>query len=247
MNTMSCIQTKSSLISIIKLLVLQYILSTICSPTLAFAANNPTNIVTNTKWILKRRPEGVFDPERDAEMVSEELDLSKTCKDDEIVVQVDTLSVDAFIRTMLDEQAYHGAVALGNTIPALGYGTVVYAGKDAKKRVGTVVQCMLGAQTYATVKAAYAPTKTKNMPRLSPTASLGLMGTTTGLTAYAGTFYVNKPPKKGETVVVTAAAGAVGSIAAQLAKTTGARGRCMTVNVMIELLKVICTHTAFRT
>ena len=58
---------------------------------------------------------------------------------------------------------------------------------------------------------------------MTPTASLGLMGLTTGLTAYTGVFYVTRRPRKGETVVVSGAAGAVGSVAAQLAKATGAR------------------------
>lgn len=204
------------------------LVSIMCNPTLAkgqpttTSISNP-NTVTNTKWILKRRPQGVFDHEKDVQMVSEQMNMAATCGDDEIVVQVDTLSVDAFIRTMLDAEAYHGAVDLGKTIPALGYGKVVHAGKSANKKIGTVVQCMLGAQTYATVKAKDAFSK-MDLPMMSPTAGLGLLGVTSGITAYAGIFYVCKPPKKGETVVVTAAAGAVGSIAAQLAKSTGARG-----------------------
>ena len=60
-------------------------------------------------------------------------------------------------------------------------------------------------------------------PLMTPTASLGLMGLTTGLTAYTGVFYVTRRPRRGETVLVTGAAGAVGSVAAQLAKATGAR------------------------
>eukprot|EP00526_Cylindrotheca_closterium_P001148 CAMPEP_0113660774 /NCGR_PEP_ID=MMETSP0017_2-20120614/33083_1 /TAXON_ID=2856 /ORGANISM="Cylindrotheca closterium" /LENGTH=372 /DNA_ID=CAMNT_0000575439 /DNA_START=199 /DNA_END=1317 /DNA_ORIENTATION=- /assembly_acc=CAM_ASM_000147 len=193
-----------------------------CNPTNAQTKSISKNTVTNTKWILKRRPQGVFDPEKDVQMVSEEMNMATTCGDDEIVVQVDTLSVDAFIRTMLDAEAYHGAVDLGKTIPALGYGKVVYAGKNANKKIGTAVQCMLGAQAYATVKASEAFTK-MDLPMMSPTAGLGLLGVTSGITAYAGIFYVCKPPKKGDTVVITAAAGAVGSIAAQLAKSTGAR------------------------
>ena len=61
------------------------------------------------------------------------------------------------------------------------------------------------------------------VPGLPDTASLGLLGLTQGITAWVGTFKVLPAPKKGETVVVTAAAGGVGSIAAQLALTTGAR------------------------
>lgn len=103
-----------------------------------------------------------------------------------------------------------------------GYGRVVHAGSATKVKVGSMVSCMMGAQTYATVKASETFPKI-NFPFMSPTASLGLMGLTTGLTAYTGVFYVCKRPKKGETVVVTGAAGAVGSVASQLAKSTGAR------------------------
>ena len=46
-------------------------------------------------------------------------------EDGEVVVQCEMLSVDAFLRTMLDEEAYHGAIKLGDTLPALGYGRVI--------------------------------------------------------------------------------------------------------------------------
>merc|ERR1712232_616125 len=81
---------------------------------------------------------------------------------------------------------------------------------------------MGGAQTYAKVKASQSFRKF-NLPFMSPNSSLGLMSLTSGITAYAGIFYVCKQPRKGEVVVVTGAAGAVGSVAAQLAKSTGAR------------------------
>jgi len=123
---------------------------------------------------------------------------------------------------MLDDDAYHGSVDIGGTMPALGYGKVIHAGCDAKQKVGSYVTGMLGAQTYSTVKSAEVFPMMK-MPYLSLRSSLGLVGAPAGLTAYAGVFYVCKRPRKGETVVVTAAAGAVGSVAAQLAKSTGAR------------------------
>jgi NADPH-dependent curcumin reductase len=132
------------------------------------------------------------------------------------------LSVDAFIRTMLDETAYHGSISLKQTLPALGYGTVVYS-QSNNFQVGQNVMGMLGAQTYAKVPARQLQHKV-HWPFLPSTACLGLMGLTTGLTAYTGIFLVpSKGPRKGDTVVVTAAAGAVGSVAAQLAKTTGAK------------------------
>jgi NADPH-dependent curcumin reductase CurA len=141
--------------------------------------------------------------------------------DGEVIDESSMLSVDAFIRTMLDAEAYHGSVDLGATLPAIGYGRVIASGRGGPK-VGTVVAGMLGAQKYATVKSTDV-SKAMKFPFMSQAETLGLMGLTTGLTAYTGVFYVSRRPRKGETVVVTGAAGAVGSVAAQLAKSTGAR------------------------
>ena len=58
---------------------------------------------------------------------------------------------------------------------------------------------------------------------MPPTSSLGLLSATTGLAAYIGVFKASTAPRRGEICVVSAAGGAVGSIAAQLCKTTGAR------------------------
>lgn len=135
------------------------------------------------------------------------------------VHQVETLSIDAFIRTMLDEKAYHGAIALGDVIPALGYGTVL---ASSTLKSGTRVMGLLGAQTVCTSPDAQL-NKMPALPRVQPREWLGMLGLTTGITAWVGIYKVVRPPRKGETVVVSAAAGAAGSIAAQLAKLTGAR------------------------
>ena len=100
---------------------------------------------------------------------------------------------------------------------------------------------MLGAQSYAKITmgrggvggggrasrrsgSSAAITSKLTLPWMTSTSSLGLFGLTTGLTAYVGIFcvYSSKAPRKGETVIITDATSAVGSIAAQLAKTTGA-------------------------
>ena len=195
-----------------------------CSPSeitpIKMTSTDAKSII-NKKWVLSQRPNGVFQAEKDARFVEECVHLS-SCKDNEIIVDVSTLSVDAFIRTMLDKEAYHGSINIGDTIPALGYGSIIHAGRTSKHKVGSVVIGMMGSQTFATVDASQVFTK-MNLPFMPTTSALGLMGLTTGLTAYTGVFYVCKRPRKGETVVVTGAAGAVGSVAAQLAKTTGAR------------------------
>ena len=189
--------------------------ATTATATIATEVNAPS--FTNQKWVLTERPNGVFDAKRDVDFVSE---ILPECREDEVIVETSTLSVDAFIRTMLDENAYHGSVKLGQTLPALGVGKIVAAGSKSGKKVGQKVFGMLGAQSHAAI-----PAKAANptLPFVSERSSLGLFGFSTGLTAYAGIFYCCGPPKRGQTAVVTAAAGAVGSVAVQLAKITGAR------------------------
>jgi NADPH-dependent curcumin reductase len=181
---------------------------------------------TNRKWVLTKRPKDKFHPDRDVELQTEELNWEKqndeSGSNDFVLVQVETLSVDAFIRTMMDEGAYHGSISLSQTLPALGCGIVVLS-QSRKFKVGQHVIGLLGAQTYAKVPARQL-SRDVHWPFLPATASLGLMSLTTGLTAYTGMFWVpSRRPQKGDTVVVTASAGAVGSVAAQLAKTTGAK------------------------
>lgn len=179
----------------------------------------------NQKWILKRRPEGQFDPKQDVEMVEENIDLdSMEIPEGKCVMKVEMLGVDAFVRTMLDKEAYHGAIEIDGTIPALGYGTVLKSGKGGP-RVGSRMAGMLGAQTVATVSSGGKEGVQPMLPTfgLPTSASLGLMGITTGMVSYVGIFAVAKPPGKGEVCVISAAAGAVGHLAVQLAKSTGAR------------------------
>ena len=145
-------------------------------------------------------------------------------EDGEVVVQCEMLSVDAFLRTMLDEEAYHGAIKLGDTLPALGYGRVI-ASANPKFKIGKRVSGMLGARSVARLK----PEQSAglfpflSLPRVKPTTMMGLLGITSGLTAHVGIHSVTKPPRRGQTVLVSGASGATGSVAAQLAKLTGAK------------------------
>ena len=112
---------------------------------------------------------------------------------------------------------------MGSPIPALGYGKVV-KGND-KFKVGSIVQGMLKAGKYAEIEDPTGAGLMAKMalPRAEPNSSLGVLGIS-GIAAYVGMFVSpSKGPKKGETVVVSAAAGAVGCIAAQMAKLSGAR------------------------
>jgi NADPH-dependent curcumin reductase CurA len=181
------------------------------------------NTLSNKKWTLTAYPEGKFNANRDVTLVEETIDLDHDVESNKIVIEVDAVSVDAFIRTMLDIKAYHGAVSLNSPIGAVGYGTVIKAGSDVTTfKEGDIVMGMLQAATYVVVPCEGLQIK-RNLPYVAPTASLGLFGIS-GLTAYIGMFVSPaKGPQKGETVVVSAAAGAVGCIASQMAKLAGAR------------------------
>jgi len=191
----------------------------------ASQASESNSSLVNQKWILKKRPEGLFDAEKDVELVEEKLDLdSMDVPAGKCVLKVESLSVDAFVRTMLDAEAYHGAIDVGDVVPALGYGTVLKSGAGGPK-VGARLMGMVRAQTVATVDVGGMEGVQPMLPTfgLPHTAGLGLLGITTGMVAYVGIFAATKPPTKGEVCVVSAAAGAVGNVAVQLAKTTGAR------------------------
>ena len=207
------------------------------TPTRPFTAtyNSIAPFYLNKKWVLARRPTGIFSlddvaQQTDSILTDEDSTLLinsntetspvEVLSPTQILVKVQMLSVDAFIRTMLDEEAYHGSIGIGDVIPAIGYGTVVAVGSAVtSQKVGSMVSGLLGAQTYARLesKEAFPNLVARLFPRM-PTLSLGLLSLTTGLTAYVGTFYVVKPPGRKDTVVVSAAAGAVGSVACQLAK-----------------------------
>lgn len=135
---------------------------------------------------------------------------------------METLGLDAFLRTMLDAEAFHGAVDIGITLPAFGIGTIVASGVNATFTPGTVVMGMFGATNYAVMTPGeMGPFPT--LPIVPPELGLGLLSLTTGITAHVGIYNVLGSPRKGQTVVISAAAGAVGTVATQLAKRTGAK------------------------
>lgn len=175
------------------------------------------DVVTNQRWTLRSRPKGDFRA-RDLVLKVEDIDESQL-EDGEVLVEVDTLSIEAFYRTNFDAEAYHGSTDIGATAPALGIGRVLLS-KSKKLKKGTAVLGMLGAQTYARVPAAGLQPAAA-LPGTRRTDVLGRMGIS-GLTAWIGMICVLGPPKRKEVVVVSASAGAVGCLAAQIAKARGA-------------------------
>jgi NADPH-dependent curcumin reductase CurA len=169
----------------------------------------------NRKVILAKRPSGI--PDASCFRVEEE-ELTPL-DDGQVRIDVSHLSIDAFIRTTLEEVAYHAPTPIGGTVTALGVGRVRES-RAARFAPGDAVMAPLGAQTIATLpEIMVQPIDEKRAPMI---ASLGVLGMTTGLTAYFGIREVGHV-QPGETVVVSAAAGAVGSLAGQIARIDGAR------------------------
>lgn len=170
---------------------------------------------TNRKVVLVSRPKGT-PLDTDFEIVEEPV---AALEPGNALVQVDTLGIDAFIRTVLDEGAYHGTTGIGAPVVALGVGRVVESNAEGLEP-GDHVFGPLGAQIFATLPG---PALRKiDVSSAGPTAYLGGLGLTTGMTAYFGIFEVGAV-KSGDTVVVSGAAGAVGSMAGQLARLAGAK------------------------
>ena len=137
----------------------------------------------------------------------------------EVLVKVQYISIDPAMRAWMNElPSYMPPVGIGEVMRAIGIGQVI-ASNDESIAVGDTVTGMTGVQDYAIVKAAELR---KVDPQLAPLARyLGALGMP-GMTAYFGLLDIGQP-KEGETVVVSGAAGAVGSIVGQIAKLKGCR------------------------
>jgi NADPH-dependent curcumin reductase CurA len=171
--------------------------------------------LANEKVVLKQAPDGVPTPD-DFAIVSEAVGEPA---DGEIVIEVEYLGIDAFITTTLNHDGHHGRSEVDTPVMALGTGRVIESRSDAFAP-GDRVFGGMGAQRYkVTPVDGYRKLDESSLPSRT---YLGLLGITTGLTAYAGMILVGDV-KEGDTVAVSAAAGAVGSIACQLAKLKGAR------------------------
>jgi NADPH-dependent curcumin reductase len=151
-------------------------------------------------------------------IIDDEIDLAAPLAVGQVLVRVDTLSIDAFIRTVLEEEAYHQPARIGGVFPALGVGTVLRS-TSGDFAPGDQVFGPLAAQTHAALPGA--ALRRLDTATVAASAYLGALGMTTGLTAYFGVVDVGGVGPS-DTVVVSGAAGAVGSMAVQLARLAGA-------------------------
>jgi len=169
----------------------------------------------NRQIVLRRRPTGLVQP-ADTELVTA---LAPRPADGEALVRTTYVGLDAAVRTWLNDQpGYLPPVQLGEVIRAAGIGEVISSRCDAYA-VGDVITTLTGFQEYVIVRDDLFST-----PIPGEQDQLAIMSVygPTGATAYFGMTDIGKP-RPGETVVVSAAAGATGSVAGQIAKIAGAR------------------------
>ncbi|MBB4796796.1 NADPH-dependent curcumin reductase CurA [Brevundimonas bullata] len=170
----------------------------------------------NRQWVLRQRPQGLIQ-DGDLELIETPVpDL----KDAEVLVRTIYLSLDPTNRTwMNDSQGYLPPVGLGEVMRGLTLG-VVEQSKSERFKAGDIVTPLSGGWADYVVVHEQGLRPVHRAPGMPLTANLSVLGMT-GLTAYFGVTDVLKA-KAGETLVISAAAGAVGSIAGQVAKQRGA-------------------------
>ncbi|MCP3738290.1 NADP-dependent oxidoreductase [Rossellomorea sp. BNER] len=165
--------------------------------------------------LLSSRPEGV-PANRNFKFIDTSIPKPN---ENEILIRTLYLSVDPYMRgRMQNVKSYVEPFQLNEVITGGVIGEVVESKSDEFQQ-GDIVTGMAGWQEYSVV---HKNTVRKVNPEHGPvTTSLGILGLT-GLTAYFGLMEIGAP-KEGETVVVSGAAGAVGSVVGQIAKLKGCR------------------------
>jgi len=173
----------------------------------------------NRAYRLRRRPDGDL-AEGDLELVSEEL---PELAEGQALVRTELLSLDPTNRIwMSDIKGYMPPVPIGAVMRGLGIGEVVESRREDMP-VGAKVSGFLGWQEYCLADDARLEAPLSVLPEPLPAplpAFLGALGHT-GITAYIGIDLAGL--QEGETIVISAACGAVGSVAGQIARERGAR------------------------
>ncbi len=167
----------------------------------------------NRQILLVETPKGKLGPEH---FKLQEAALPVP-QDGEVLLRVKIISLDAANRAWMQGATYREAVGAG-TVMAGGAIAEVVESKAPGYAPGDLVFADTGWQDYV----ALAARKCIKVPRVEPLTHLISVYGIAGLTAYFGLLSVGQP-KAGETVVVSAAAGSVGSFVGQIAKIKGCR------------------------
>ena len=170
----------------------------------------------NKQWILKSFPRGDI---ADTDLVLEESNL-REIGEQEILIRNIYLSLDPANRGWMSGQAsYVDAMKIGDVMRGGTIG-IIEKSNNEKFQVGDYVNSMGGWQNYS-ISSGKGVQKIPQNTGFELSAFMSVMGMT-GMTAYFGLLDITNP-QEGETLVVSAAAGAVGSIVCQIGKIKGCR------------------------
>jgi NADPH-dependent curcumin reductase CurA len=172
------------------------------------------NKLTNRRWVLRKRPDGDL---RDGDMELVEAPVPQP-REGEVLVRNVYLMVAPTNRIwMSDMDQYMSPVGLGEPMRGMTMGVVVESGRP-DFRPGDVVEGPMAWEEYSIAQQVRRVPLQHGLPLAAYASVLG----NSGLTAYFGLTDIGRP-KAGETLVVSAAAGGVGSIAVQIGKILGCR------------------------
>jgi len=189
---------------------------------------------TNHGVILRRRTNGL--------PTAEMFEFSETAvpepADGDVLVHNLYVSADPGMKGWVSTAKNYASVEVGETMRSSGVGEVVVS-RNPSIQEGEYVFGMTGWQEYGIASPGHPGFRTVDPTSAPLSAALGALGHT-GLTAYFGLLEVGQP-REGETVLVSTAAGAVGSAAGQIAKVKG----CRTVGIAGGSEKVRLCREAF--
>ncbi|MGD0674826.1 MAG: NADP-dependent oxidoreductase [Polyangiaceae bacterium] len=170
----------------------------------------------NRQWLLARRPQGLISAEDFRWIETEATEPAEG----EILVRNLCLSCDPTQRGWMSAATYWPAVKIGEVMRSFAVGQVL-ASNTAEFRTGQLVQGLFGWQDYCRARQGGLYPILPVPSGVPIERALSALGNT-GMTAYFGLLDVGRP-RPGETVVVSAAAGATGSVVGQIAKAVGCR------------------------
>ena len=169
---------------------------------------------TNQQFLLAARPQGMV---KTSDFEYRESTLPELA-DGQFLVQVTRISLDPAMRGQMENRAdYVAPLEIGDVMRAGGTGKVVES-RHPDFPVGTLVQGGFGMQAFAISDGTNPPCRAYAQS-ITPEQALGVLGGT-GMTAYFGLLRLGEP-EPGDTVVISGAAGATGSVAGQIAKIKG--------------------------